>query len=49
MTGEFLKVQQEGPIVTWTMDQPDLRNALSGNSAVEELVVCAENYVTFLA
>ena len=37
----FLNIQREGAIVTLTMNQPETRNALTGNSAVEEFVqVC---------
>jgi enoyl-CoA hydratase/carnithine racemase len=34
----FLKTTREGAIVTLTMNQPDTRNALTGNTAVEEFV-----------
>ena len=34
----FLKYEQEGPIVTLTMNDPDNRNPLTGNSAVEEFL-----------
>jgi enoyl-CoA hydratase/carnithine racemase len=38
----FLIYEQDGPLVTLTMDQPEQRNPLSGNSAVEELTAaCA--------
>ena len=30
----FLRYEQSGPIVTLTMDQPESRNALTGNTAV---------------
>ncbi len=33
---EFLLYEQAGPIVTLTMNQPAVRNALTGNSAVDE-------------
>ena len=37
----FLKIQRDGPILTLTMSQPETRNALTGNTAVEEFVqVC---------
>lgn len=35
---QFLLYQQDGAVVTLTMNQPDVRNALTGNSAVEEFV-----------
>ena len=34
----FLLYQQDGPVVTLTMNQPEVRNALTGNSAVAEFV-----------
>lgn len=38
----FLVVEREGPILTLTMNQPETRNALTGNSAVAEFVeICA--------
>src|SRR5690606_21793427 len=33
---EFLLYEQDGPIVTLTMNQPEVRNALTGNTAVVE-------------
>jgi enoyl-CoA hydratase/carnithine racemase len=39
---QFLRYQQQGNIVTLTMDQPAQRNPLTGNSAAEEFVAaCA--------
>ena len=38
----FLKYQQTGNIVTLTMDQPEQRNPLTGNSAVAEFVAACE-------
>jgi len=39
---EFLEYRQSGSIVTLTMNQPDTRNILTGNSAVDEFVAaCA--------
>ena len=35
---KFLLYQQDGPVVTLTMNQPKIRNALTGNSAVAEFV-----------
>lgn len=38
----FLTLERQGPILTLTMNQPETRNALTGNTAVEELVqACA--------
>lgn len=34
----FLQVQREGDIVFWTMNDPSSRNALTGNTAIEEIV-----------
>jgi enoyl-CoA hydratase/carnithine racemase len=34
----FLNIQRDGPILTLTMSQPETRNALTGNTAVEEFV-----------
>lgn len=34
----FLSIQRDGPILTLTMSQPETRNALTGNTAVEEFV-----------
>lgn len=40
--GDFLIYQQDGGIVTLTMNQPESRNALTGNTAIEEFVqACA--------
>jgi enoyl-CoA hydratase/carnithine racemase len=39
----FLKSERDGAVLTLTMSQPETRNALTGNSAVEEIVqACAE-------
>jgi enoyl-CoA hydratase/carnithine racemase len=39
---DFLHIQRDGAIVTWTMNQPATRNALTGNTAVAEIVAaCA--------
>jgi enoyl-CoA hydratase/carnithine racemase len=39
---QFLKYEQQGNIVTLTMDQPEQRNPLTGNTAVAEFVAaCA--------
>ena len=34
----FLNIERDGPILTLTMSQPETRNALTGNTAVEEFV-----------
>ena len=39
---EFLKYEQDGAIVTLTMNAPELRNALTGNAAVDEFVAAVE-------
>ena len=39
---DFLLYEQAGPIVTLTMNQPEVRNALTGNSAVDEFVAACE-------
>ncbi|MCJ9713539.1 enoyl-CoA hydratase-related protein, partial [Bordetella hinzii] len=39
----FLQIEREGGIVTATMNQPETRNALTGNTAVDEFVaLCAD-------
>ncbi|MBD9472011.1 MULTISPECIES: crotonase/enoyl-CoA hydratase family protein [Achromobacter] len=39
----FLQIEREGGIVVATMNQPETRNALTGNTAVEEIVqLCAD-------
>jgi enoyl-CoA hydratase/carnithine racemase len=39
---QFLLYQQDGAVVTLTMNQPDIRNVLTGNTAVSEFVeACA--------
>ncbi len=38
----FLHTQRDGAILTLTLDQPETRNALTGNSAVDELVDACE-------
>lgn len=39
----FLNITREGAVVVLTMNQPETRNALTGNTAVEEFVqACAE-------
>ncbi|MEO9101421.1 MAG: crotonase/enoyl-CoA hydratase family protein [Burkholderiales bacterium] len=39
---DFLLYEQAGPVVTLTMNQPEVRNALTGNSAVDEFVAACE-------
>lgn len=38
----FLLYEQDGPIVTLTMNQPETRNALTGNTAVAEFVMACD-------
>ena len=38
---DFLQITRDGPIVTWTMNHPATRNALTGNTAVAEIVAAA--------
>lgn len=38
----FLMVEQAGPVVTLTMNAPEMRNALTGNSAVDEFVAAVD-------
>lgn len=39
---KFLRYEQNGPIVTLTMDSPEVRNTLTGNTAIDEFVeACA--------
>lgn len=39
----FLKIERDGAVVTLTLNQPDLRNPLTGNSAADEFVAaCAD-------
>ncbi len=40
--GDFLLFEQSGHVVTLTMNQPEVRNALTGNSAVAEFVAAFE-------
>jgi enoyl-CoA hydratase/carnithine racemase len=42
----FLKYEQEGGVVTLTMNQPQTRNALTGNTAVAEFVDVARRIAT---
>lgn len=39
---DFLLYEQSGPIVTLTMNEPEKRNPLSGNTSLTELVAVAE-------
>lgn len=39
---EFLNYLQQGPVVTLTMNQPELRNPLTGNSAVAEFLAAID-------
>jgi enoyl-CoA hydratase/carnithine racemase len=38
---DFLKYEQAGGVVTLTMNQPDLRNPLTGNTAIEEFLAAS--------
>ncbi|MBC7942364.1 MAG: crotonase/enoyl-CoA hydratase family protein [Chitinophagaceae bacterium] len=42
----FLNIEQQGAIVTLTMNQPEARNALTGNTAVAEFVAVAQRIAT---
>lgn len=42
----FLRYEQDGGIVTLTMNQADSRNALTGNTAIEEFVAAARRIAT---
>ena len=35
---QFLNIQEDWPIVTLTMNEPETRNALTGNTAADEFV-----------
>ena len=39
---DFLTYEQDGAVVTLTMNAPELRNALTGNAAVDEFVAAVE-------
>ena len=39
---DFLKYEQDGAVVTLTMNAPEVRNALTGNAAVDEFVAAVE-------
>ena len=39
----FLKIERDGPVVTLTLNQPELRNPLTGNSAADEFVVACND------
>ena len=39
---DFLRYEQEGPVVTLTMDQPERRNPLTGNTAVPEFLAAID-------
>jgi len=42
----FLQYEQAGAVVTLTMNQPEARNALTGNTAVAEFVAATERIAT---
>jgi len=44
--GDFLKYEQEGSIVTLTMNNPQMRNPLTGNTAVAEFLAACERVST---
>jgi len=49
---KFLKIERDGAILVWTMSQPETRNALTGNTAVDEILAAikdAENDETVRA
>ena len=39
---DFLIYQQDGPLVTLTMNQPEQRNPLTGNSAVADFLAAID-------
>jgi len=39
---QFLSFERQGAVVTLTMDEPETRNALTGNSAVDEFVAAVD-------
>jgi enoyl-CoA hydratase/carnithine racemase len=39
---EFLSIERAGPILTLTMNHPKTRNALTGNSAADEVVAACQ-------
>jgi enoyl-CoA hydratase/carnithine racemase len=39
---DFLIYEQDGPLVTLTMNQPERRNPLTGNTAIQEIVAAVE-------
>ena len=39
----FLTIERDGGILTATMNQPETRNALTGNTAVQEFVQLCED------
>lgn len=39
---DFLLCQQDGPVVTLTMNQPEQRNALTGNTAIPEFLAAID-------
>lgn len=42
---QFLDISRDGAVVTWTMNDPATRNALTGNSAAAEIVAAAADAV----
>jgi enoyl-CoA hydratase/carnithine racemase len=39
---DFLIYEQDGPLVTLTMNQPEQRNPLSGNTAIEDMIAACD-------
>lgn len=38
---DFLQISRDGAVVIWTMNHPATRNALTGNTAIDEIVAAA--------
>lgn len=38
----FLRIERDGPVVTWSMHAPQVRNALTGNTAAAEFIAACE-------
>lgn len=41
----FLNISREGSVVLWTMNDPATRNALTGNTAVDDIVAAADSAI----
>jgi enoyl-CoA hydratase/carnithine racemase len=46
---DFLLYERDGPVVTLTMNQPEVRNAVTGNTAVPEFVAACEKITADLS